>query len=61
VTSIDAHYARPYNGNWYYPIARPTRSWDSIVLPADQKDEIPRDVECLLSEEEKTWYAARGE
>lgn len=53
-------FCSPYNGVWYPPIARPSRSWNSIILPESKKDEILKDVECFLSDVEKAWYASRG-
>ncbi|WRT64999.1 uncharacterized protein IL334_001940 [Kwoniella shivajii] len=50
----------PYNGAWYDPIHRPARSWNSVILSESQKAPLLEDVKNFLSDEEKSWYSARG-
>jgi chaperone BCS1 len=51
----------PQTGAWYDPISRPSRRWNSVLLPGSIKDDLLKDVAAFLSDEEQEWYAERGE
>jgi hypothetical protein len=46
---------------WQGPIRRPTRSWDTVILPTAVKEDLLTDVKEFMSDEEKEWYASKGE
>jgi len=52
--------SRPLSG-WTGPTRRSTRAWASVILPKTVKDDLLRDVEEFMSDEERSWYAAVGE
>lgn len=45
---------------WSGPLRRPTRAWESVILPTADKEKLLKDVEHLVSEDEKAWYASKG-
>lgn len=51
-----------YRGpDWDGPIVRPTRNWESVILPSESKEDIFSDVQSFLNKEERDWYASKGE
>ena len=49
-----------WGGRWCPPVTRPTRDWDSIILPETTKDDLLRDIKNFFSDKGKNFYAARG-
>jgi hypothetical protein len=52
---------RPHQADWKGPISRPSRPWDSVILPEGVKESLLKDVKDFISEEETAWYVSKGE
>ncbi|KAM0723691.1 hypothetical protein Q7P37_000679 [Cladosporium fusiforme] len=50
----------PGSGNWYTTASRPSRPMNTIILAADQKAAIIKDMNEFLNPASAGWYARRG-